>query len=59
MIIVLMMEHLLATFNEHRVLLVLCDSDATALYPMLKHRVLGYSNKGIVDKHRMFWSICP
>ena len=37
-------EHVLATFNEHhkitRVLLVhaLSDSDATASYPMLKHR---------------------
>ena len=35
-------EYLLVTFKEHynisRVLLVLSDSDATALYPMLKHR---------------------
>ena len=35
-------EHVLATFNEHynipSVLLVLSDSDGTALNPMLKHR---------------------
>ena len=35
-------EHLLVTFIEQyyipRVLLVLSDSDARALYPMLKHR---------------------
>ena len=37
-------EHLLVTLNEHynilRVLLVLTDSDDTALNPMLKHREL-------------------
>ena len=55
-------EHLLVTFIKHyniglpRILLVLFDSDATALYPKLKHMEF---NNGLDDKNGLFWPICP